>query len=550
MNENIIPPNEITLNLDTLEDQNDGSAQDGLSLRDAIIIANLNRDNQYTINLAAGTYDLDLADGSLPIGTSLTIIGVDAGSTIIDASFLGDRIFDVFFGGNLTLKNVTLQNANTSTGDGGAINIDIGSKATIDNVVIIDNATTTNGGGIANSGTLELNDSVVLSNASTESAGGIYNNGELTINRSTVGFNSTGNIETDENTIGGGGILNDEGGNLTVVNSTISSNISIVGGGIWAKGNNTTVVNSTIAKNQASSGSGIFSENIENAPDSGVNMFLRNSIVADNLNGPDIQGAFNIVTSYNLIGYGAQTNLLNGVNNNQIGTETNPIDPLIEAFPTDFTPSKNSAAELVHVLQPDSPAINVGENAVTEIRSLFTTTDLTDQQNKTRIIDGIVELGSVEYTGDTSGQLDTPIHRFQNTDVPSTYLYTGEEEGLNIKANYPNFTEEGFAFNVGVTPHDDLITMYRFQNLDLPGTYLYAGEAERQSILQNNSNFIPEGIAFYVYGVGSNKGDNIYRFQNLDQPGTYLFVGEQEKQNIINNYSNFVHEGIAFEVSL
>jgi hypothetical protein len=98
----------------------------------------------------------------------------------------------------------------------------------------------------------------------------------------------------------------------------------------------------------------------------------------------------------------------------------------------------------------------------------------------------------------TAAPLNTPVYRFQNTAVPGTYLYVGEEERQDILDNFPNFTEEGRAFQVGVAPGDNLLPIYRFQNTSQPGTYLYVGEQERQSILANNSNFIEEGLAFEV----------------------------------------------------
>lgn len=144
--------------------------------------------------------------------------------------------------------------------------------------------------------------------------------------------------------------------------------------------------------------------------------------------------------------------------------------------------------------------------------------------------------------------LNTPIYSFQNTDIPTTFLYVAEEERKNILDNYSNFAEKGIAFNVGIEPNDNLITIYRFQNQDIGGTYLYVGEEERGSILQNYPNFIEEGIAFYVYGAQSNQGENIYRFQNQDLTGTYLYATEDERQYILQNSPNFVEEGIAFKV--
>ena len=146
--------------------------------------------------------------------------------------------------------------------------------------------------------------------------------------------------------------------------------------------------------------------------------------------------------------------------------------------------------------------------------------------------------------------LTTPITRFQNQARPGTYLFVGPGESQTIRANFPNFTEEGQAFKVSVEPEDDLIRFNRFQNSNVPGTYLYAGEAESQTIRTNFPNFIEEGIAFYVYGSSANLGVDFYRFQNSNVPGTYIFVNEGERQSILANFPNFVEEGVAFKVDL
>lgn len=142
-----------------------------------------------------------------------------------------------------------------------------------------------------------------------------------------------------------------------------------------------------------------------------------------------------------------------------------------------------------------------------------------------------------------------PIHRFQNKNRPSTYLYANQNEGIDILANYPEFVDEGAAFRVGFGTDDNLIQMNRFHNDAVPGTYLYAGIEESQTILQNYPSFSLEGIAFYVYGAGSNLGIVINRLRNL-QNNTYLFAGQEETNNILNNpslNSIFINEGIAFE---
>jgi hypothetical protein len=144
--------------------------------------------------------------------------------------------------------------------------------------------------------------------------------------------------------------------------------------------------------------------------------------------------------------------------------------------------------------------------------------------------------------------LDTPLFRFQNTSVPGTYLFAGAEEAANIRQNYKNFREEGFAFGVATSQADPLLQpFYRFRNTSVPGTYLYAGEQEAASIRQNYKNFYEEGLAFYAYGAGVEKGTTFNRFQNTSLPGTYLFAGPSETESILANYPNFHLEGIAFK---
>ena len=86
-----------------------GTADNGLSLRDAVIIANADRENEYIINLQAGTYNLsvdgltigdlvDSFDGALTTNNNITIRGVESaiGETIIDGSLLNNTE-DIFF---------------------------------------------------------------------------------------------------------------------------------------------------------------------------------------------------------------------------------------------------------------------------------------------------------------------------------------------------------------------------------------------------------------------------------------------------------------------
>lgn len=550
----------VSVTVDTFEDQNDGSAIDGLSLRDAIIQANSDTSKKYIINVPSGTYDLTItADGSLDITSNIDIIGESAADTIISASFLGDRILNISSTGFLNLSNITLQDANVPTDegvairDGGAILINPSGRVTLENTIIARNSTNGRGGGIANNGRLELNDSVILINTSVGSGGGVYNSetGTLTVNRSTIAFNSTGNTVDETAELGGGGIFNATGGNSTIVNSTISNNVSLFGGGIWNQGGTTTIIGSTIAGNQGGAGAGIFSGVTQVEAENTANTTIRNSIVAQNTNSLDIEGDFNSASSFNLIGRASNNIIINGRNNNQVGTENSPIDPLITSLPEQFETVDGASTILVHQLLAGSPAINIGDNGATQIRDLRNYYGNTDQTLQTRIVDQVVDIGSVEYNANLPpvGENDGSIYRFQNSQLLGTYLFVNPIERQSVIQNYPQFTEEGFAFKVGITPEDDLIPFYRFQNQAVPGTYLYTNEIERQSVLANYPNFLEEGIAFYVYDGNANQGEDIYRLQNTKQPGTYLFVTEGEKNQILAQYDNFLLEGVAFEVN-
>lgn len=146
-------------------------------------------------------------------------------------------------------------------------------------------------------------------------------------------------------------------------------------------------------------------------------------------------------------------------------------------------------------------------------------------------------------------KLTTPIQRFQNTNLPGTYLFAGAGESASIRANFKNFVEEGFAFNVAAQKTDSFLQpLIRFQNGDIPGTYLFARETEAVSIRANNKNFREEGVAFYVYEVSSGIGTTYNRFQNTSRPGTYIFAEIDESISILANNKNFVLEGAAFNV--
>lgn len=119
----------LTINITTDEADGLASIGDGLSLRDAVITAISNPDEEFIIELVSGeTYfltltgsDEDLSEsGDLDItnGANITIRSTSEAPAIIDASDLGDPVFDLFEGSSLSIQgNIQIP------GDAGIIDI-------------------------------------------------------------------------------------------------------------------------------------------------------------------------------------------------------------------------------------------------------------------------------------------------------------------------------------------------------------------------------------------------------------------------------------------
>jgi len=131
----------------------DGCKVDDCSLREAVTDADQTSAKD-TILLPAGVYLIDLNGndtsdtGDLDISTDMDITG--APSTI-DGQDLG-RIMDIHSDANVTLRDLTLRNANTSLDtngslNGGALQVN-GGSLTLDTVTFDDNSTQTLGGAI------------------------------------------------------------------------------------------------------------------------------------------------------------------------------------------------------------------------------------------------------------------------------------------------------------------------------------------------------------------------------------------------------------------
>ena len=183
--------------------------------------------------------------------------------------------------------------------------------------------------------------------------------------------------------------MNDDTGNVSLSNSTISGNSAAGwGGGIFCSFDSLALANSTISGNRAAMGGG----GLSYTSASGARAVLHNSIIAGNFaagaaTADDIAGTF-IDTSqsrFNLIGTGGSGGLVTGVNGNIVGVADPKLAPLGDyGGPTQTMPPLAG-----------SPAIDAGSNAMVvgpDGKPL-----LTDQRGYYRIFNGAVDIGAVEY---------------------------------------------------------------------------------------------------------------------------------------------------------
>jgi len=205
--------------------------------------------------------------------------------TVANGTFVGDGAGIANFGNlTLTNSRVRANVARSSdieNGDGGGI-LNTGSLTLIDSL-ISDNQTTPGpvgnaggGGGIFNTGTLAISGSTIRNNEAASGltggggGGGIFSNGTLTISDSTLsnntagsggGLNNTGVLDVSGSDIvgnaadrDGGGMTNN--GTLTLTNTLLRNNTALSGGGLYNLGN-LVIRDSFFAENQAQGADGL-----------------------------------------------------------------------------------------------------------------------------------------------------------------------------------------------------------------------------------------------------------------------------------------------------
>jgi hypothetical protein len=244
----------------------------------------------------AGPSDASSGDLGIPDGT-LTIIGAGAGRTIVDGNHL-DRVFSIGIPATVSISDMTITDGD-ATGGGTSKEIDMG-------------------GGVYNTGTLTLNRVAVIDNHA-DGGGGIFSvpGSYITIENSLI---------ADNTAYEAGGIRFDGGGEL--INSTVTDNTLLplpkesylqdpkllsaladeltgYGGGIdFRGGNNLDIINSTITDNHAIKGGGGLNSAQSYAaatPATSIGItLLLNTIIADNTStagGADCNVEDNIIQS-------------------------------------------------------------------------------------------------------------------------------------------------------------------------------------------------------------------------------------------------------------
>jgi len=263
----------------TGSDVNDGSSSHPwATIEHAVDSVSNPASESIVINVADGVYDLSNNQIDINRGfTNLTILGQSTINTIVqsasDTSLSTSRVFKIYAGNTVTLKNMTIRNGRANNdGDGythGGGIFNLFGNLTIESCIVAGNVSSLTGKGygvgISNiRGTLIVSNSTISHNRGPVSTtlpcygGGIASyNGTAIISNSTISYNTAP---------GGGGIaiISAEGDTLSslfkITNSTVSENRGYYGyGGIrisrWGSSNSKNITASfnscTIFQNYA-----------------------------------------------------------------------------------------------------------------------------------------------------------------------------------------------------------------------------------------------------------------------------------------------------------
>ncbi|GAB4577594.1 MAG: hypothetical protein Fur0022_03250 [Anaerolineales bacterium] len=320
---------------------------------------------------------------------------------------------------NMDLTHLTVQNAVSSTGLGGAIYSQSPVSLKVDHVTLSFNSAG-NGGGIFTSGNITIQNSQFLSNTVTGSGGALHiTNGTLTVEQSTFQGNlvqgsggaiqlnngtasisygtfSQNRAESDLSTGGGLSLLNSL---ATITHSAILKNhAESSGGGLYLGNSQVTIINSTLSANSASLGGGIHANN-------NAIIDAHNNTFVANIGGGIVLFSSSAIFQDTIIGENEWVNChsqfdstLQSLGHNLIDFNTCQFDQ-----PTDISTGQalfdsvlgplqaNGGTTLTHALLPGSAAIDAGHCSGLSIAD--------DQRNVPRPQGQACDIGSFEYEG-------------------------------------------------------------------------------------------------------------------------------------------------------
>lgn len=384
----------------------------GCTLREAIASANtsINQNNDCAVGSNSGTDTIVFSNNLIAPNNTITLsngaLNLEFKKVVIDATELIDGItVDAnrqsrvirSVRSQITLNKLVLRNGRETSRQGGGIAMFVGESDTaqdqtfliLNNCTVSNNTTNRDGGGIyiSEDHTVVLNNTTISGNSSGDYGGGIRSiSSAIEINNSTMSENRA-------SFSGGGASLRDS--QTTVTNSTISMNeITLtggtlgLGGGIEQQNGQLTLINATVTGNTVPP---------DNIGGGGLHMFgghvsISNSLFLDNQasSGGQIRVYFGIETTSNSNVFGGGDDAFDGftpaatdtvLNVSGLGGVGQILSPLAD----------NGGPTLTHALPEGSPAINAGN---TEL-CLSELPNNTDQRGETR--DDQCDVGAFEF---------------------------------------------------------------------------------------------------------------------------------------------------------
>ena len=394
-------PNSSTLIVTTTADEDNGVADPkagaGTSLREAINLAN-SLTFPTTITFASNvTGKISLTQGQLNLTNpqKITLQGPGASNLALDGNQT-TRILSVASNAVANISGLTFRNGSSVSTGGGAI--ENRGILNLTGIVAEFNVITTSanrgGGAIANlsDGNLTVENSTISSNQANGSGPNGGSGGGISNDGSLVVRGSTFVSNTVEGDGGGAGIANF--GFAVITNSTFTQNTALIRGGAVANQGTLFLINSTVAQNFSVTGAGLFTTQFNSAPFAASAVF--NSILSGNFSlSHDSHG---LRTQQNVGGQALDSHS----SNNLIGGD---VTTILETIDGTLVPrlADNGGLTQTIALKENSPAIDAGDNSQA-VLDLNNTPLTTDQRGIgfTRVFNGTVDIGAFEKVLPTS----------------------------------------------------------------------------------------------------------------------------------------------------